>query len=87
MVVGEATFVEMGPLEIFGHFAAQIKVQEAGYLYILALREVQPYLDLTKAIAGEAAAELFETRVRTMLREIAGTHRAELRYLYHLETT
>ncbi len=34
MVAGEATFVAAGPLEVFlghlGHFAAQIKMQEAG---------------------------------------------------------
>ena len=83
MVVGEATFVAARPL-VFGHFAAQIKMQEGRYIYILALRDVQPYMDIVKFIAGESASELFKARVRTMRKERASLDRAEIRLLHHL---
>ena len=52
MVVGEATFVAASPLEVFGHFAAQIKMQEAAYIYIWPCVMSSPMLTLRSLSPG-----------------------------------
>ena len=85
MVVGEDTFVNMGPLEIFGPFMQQIKTQDAGYLYVLAMKDLNAISTLVRTISGTAALHLLFDRIKAFKRDIAAQDRAEMTYLYYLQ--
>ncbi len=70
----------MGPLEIFGPFMQQIKTQDAGYLFILALKDLNAISTLVRTIGGTAALHLLFDRIRAIKRYIAAQDRAEVFY-------
>ena len=84
-VNGEATFVAAGPSKFSDTLLLKSKSKRLVTIYILALRDVQAYMDIVKFIAGESATELFKARIRTLRRDMASLDRAELRLLHYLE--
>ncbi len=85
MIIEEDTFVRMGLLEIFGPYMQQIKTQDAGYLFILAMKDLNAISTLVRTIGGTAALHLLFDRIKAFKRDIAAQDRAEMTYLYYLQ--
>ncbi len=57
MVVGEMKFIHSGPVEVFGHFMAQLKIYEAFFLNLWSFGQTEVLTQIASFIIGPAAPE------------------------------
>ena len=84
LVMGERRFLDLGPIEAFGSFIAQLKMQEAIYLVAYSLGDVDAILKTAKTILGPAVEDLYLFRLNKALKGVGAQDWAELGVLAHL---
>ncbi len=84
MVMGEKSFLAGGPIGAYGPFMNQINVQQAAYLFILAIGDLNNIRGIARRISGQAALDILNMRVRMAKKVIDAQERDELGLLRHL---
>ncbi len=79
MAVGEMKFIFLGPVEVFGHFMAQIKIYEAFFLC-----QTEPITQASSVVIGPAASIILEFRLERGMEMIGAQERGELGLLGYL---
>ena len=84
MAVGEMKFIFLGPVEVFGHFMAQIKIYEAFFLNLWSFGLTEPLTQAASVVIGSAAPKIQEFRLERGMEMIGAQERGELGLLGYL---